>query len=236
MGGRDADMKRFILAIFLAMPVNAGAAERRFSVTDFDRIRLIGPFSVTLETGKSPSARATGSSDSLEQVSLEIQGRLLTIKPNRSAWGGWPGNKPVAARISLSGPMIRGVSLEGTGTLKISRIKGARVTLSVQGSGALDIPLLETDRLDISNSGSGRVTVGGTAKSLMILGRGSGGIDGAALKVSDAQITWESAGDLSITVARAAKITSIGSGLVTIGGNSACIVNTLGAGEVICGK
>lgn len=236
MGSRDTKMRRFLCAMFLVLPVNALAAERRFSVTDFDRIRLIGPFSVTLETGKSPTARAIGSSESLEQISLEIQGRLLTIKPNRSAWGGWPGDKPVAARVSLSGPMIRGVSLEGAGVLKITRIKGTHVTLSVQGSGVLEAPLVETDRLDISSSGAGSVTVGGSAKSLMLLTRGSGSIDATALKVSDAQITWESAGNLSVTVARAAKVTSIGSGIVTIIGNPACTVSTLGAGEVFCGK
>src|SRR3546814_19405145 len=54
-------MNRIMLAaLALTATAPAQAAERRYTVTDFNRIRVDGPFVVTLATGKSPSATASG--------------------------------------------------------------------------------------------------------------------------------------------------------------------------------
>lgn len=87
-----ARMKRILPALALAaLAAAAPAAERRHTVTDFDRVHVEGPFEVTLATGRPSSAVVSGSPAAIERVSIEVQGRVLRIRPNRSAWGGYPG-------------------------------------------------------------------------------------------------------------------------------------------------
>jgi hypothetical protein len=77
------------LAALAAAP--AAAAERTYSVTDFDRIQVEGPFEVVLATGLSSKVRASGSTEALDRLSIGVEGGTLRIRVNRSAWGGAPG-------------------------------------------------------------------------------------------------------------------------------------------------
>src|SRR5690349_20556352 len=77
-----------LLAFAAAAP--AAAAERHYSITDFDRVQVDGPYRVTLATGRSSAARAEGSTEALDHVSIDVQGGILRIRRNRSAWGGYP--------------------------------------------------------------------------------------------------------------------------------------------------
>jgi hypothetical protein len=70
-------MKTAAFALLLLAPLMAApahAAERGYSVTDFDRIRIDGPYRVTLTTGRSPGARAVGAQAAIEGVAVEVQG------------------------------------------------------------------------------------------------------------------------------------------------------------------
>ena len=65
------------ISLLAAAPVSA--AERGYTISDFDRIDVSGPFVVQVETGKGPSARATGESAALDRLSVELRGRTLRI-------------------------------------------------------------------------------------------------------------------------------------------------------------
>ena len=64
---------RLPLLVFaaLAASVPASAAERNFTVTGFDRIRIDGPYRVRLTTGVAPFAKASGSAAALQGVSID---------------------------------------------------------------------------------------------------------------------------------------------------------------------
>ena len=229
-------MIRFALGLTLLMSNAASANERGYSVTDFDRIRVTGPFKVTLETGKAPSARATGSPQAIERVQIQVQGRTLIISPNRNSWGGWAGNAPAAATIKVTTPGLREASVDGSGSLSINRMRGLRLVLAQQGASELNVAAIETDRLDLGTYGTGRIVIAGTTKQLSATGRGVSSVDASALKSSDLQLGWESAGEARFVASRTAKITATGSGNVTVSGPATCTVNATGNGEVRCGK
>ena len=85
-------MSKILLAIAaLALSAPAAAAERRYPVTDFDRVVVEGPYIVRLTAGPSSSATARGTQAALDRATIDVTGTTLRIRRNRSYWGGTPG-------------------------------------------------------------------------------------------------------------------------------------------------
>lgn len=230
-------MKKTMLVTLVALAaLPAEAADRRLAVTDFDRVQVDGPFEVVLTTGKAPSAIVSGSSHALARVSVEVQGRTLRVRPNRSAWGGYPGTVPPPARVVLSTHDLRGASVIGSGSLAIDRAKSMRIDLSVAGSGRIALAKAETDNLLMGLVGSGSITVAGKAKMLKLTTQGTGDVNAQGLAVDDAEITAATAGRIDVAVRRAATVNSSGAGDTLVTGGGACTVKQMGSGSVRCDK
>jgi Putative auto-transporter adhesin, head GIN domain len=225
------------LALVLALlSTPAFGAERGFTVTDFDRIEVDGAFDVSVETGKSPSARASGSATGLEQVQIEVRGRTLRIRPLRMKWGGWPGEAVAPPKIRIGVPGLRDASMQGSGALSITKMRSSVIRLLQSGSGQMSVAVIEADQLFASQSGSGQVTLGGKALIGKLTTSGSGQLAGGKLAVTDLTLTSRSSGTATIIAVRSAKITASGSGEIEILGNPACSVTATGAGAVRCGR
>ena len=222
-------------ALILTLAAPAVAADRRYSVTDFDRIQVEGPFDVVVKTGKAPSARASGSNAALDRVSIRVEGRTLKVRPNRSAWGGYPdeGAGPIAIELTTHG--LRGASVTGSGSLSIDAAKGMRFDLALSGSGRLSVGRLEADTLLVGLLGAGRMSVGGKAKELKATVQGSGDLDASALSAEDAEVRADTSGTVALTANRSSNVVSSGSGDTTVAGKASCTVKALGSGRVRCG-
>src|SRR3546814_19992325 len=99
-------MSRNFLLPFAAALVLAGqahAAGRSFSVTGFDKLRVEGPYTVDVRTGAGSSTRASGDLRALDRLSVTVQGRTLIVRPDRSGWTGWPGERP-GGEVALRHP------------------------------------------------------------------------------------------------------------------------------------
>jgi hypothetical protein len=232
-------MKRIMLAALAAASASAtaaGAAERRFTVTDFDKIEVSGPFQVTLGTGRPGSATASGSDAALGRVSIQVEGRTLRVRPNRSAWGGYPGEGAGPLKIELSTHSLRSAFVNGAGSLSIDKARTMKFDAGVSGSGQLKIANVESDNLTLGLLGSGKIVIGGKAKTLRANIQGSGDLDAAGLVADDAQISAETAGTITVSVSRSAKVTASGTGDTIISGKPACTVKALGSGRIVCGR
>ena len=82
-------MVRYILGLALAaMAFPASAADRSFTVTGFDRVRVEGPFDVRLTVGNAgQSAKASGQPDVLANLDIEVQGTTLIVRKGADGWG-----------------------------------------------------------------------------------------------------------------------------------------------------
>lgn len=230
-------MNKIMLAsLFFAASGPALAGERRFTVTDFDKVQVEGPFEVVLSTGKSPSAMAVGSASALDRVTVETIGRTLRVKPNRAAWGGYPGEGPGPVKLMLTVHQVRSATVSGAGSLDIDRVNGMRVDLGLSGSGRLSVGKLEADVAGANVVGSGRMTLGGAVKSFQANVQGSGDLRAEGLMTHDAQIFAESSGLIEVAAKNSAKVRSTGSGDLVVLGSPACTVQALGSGRVVCGK
>lgn len=225
-------MKPLLSLLLLALASPADAAARNFGVSGFDRVRIDGPFKVQLATGVAPYARATGSAAALDGVAIEMQGRTLVVRVNRSSWGGYPGGAKGAVEIFIGTHELESVLVNGSGTLAIDMVRGQRFELAVQGSGAASVDQARIDELKAGITGSGSIRVSGTTQQLSAVVRGVSTLDAAGLAAKDAVIGAEGAATVKALVTGTAKIEAQGPATITLDGSPACTSKATGSSSV----
>jgi len=220
----------FLLLAAAASPL--AAAQRNYSVTDFTRVKVEGPFAVTLATNVAPFARASGSPRALDRVSLRVDGRTLIIRVDRSAWGGTPDADEGPVTISVGTHDIEQATLSGPGSLAIDRVRGLDFALSSFGSGAASIEQVAVDRLRIHGSGSGSIRVAGSTKQFDAALNGPGLIDATALTAKDASLSAMGPASIRALVTNSVKLSASGTATIALDGGAACERKVSGSATV----
>lgn len=221
-----------LLLVLFAVPAHAD--ERRYMLSGFDRIRVDGPFVVTVVAGTSAGAVAAGETRSLDSVNVRVQGTTLIVSPSVNAWGGYPGAAKSVPRVIVTAAALRSAAVIGGGRLTIDRMRGSRIDLTLTGAGELTVADARADRIDTTLIGTGKVTLAGSALQGRFQSNGAGAIDAGGLSVAALTVNWQSAGDGRFAARNTAEVYAAGQGAVAVAGEPACTVN--GAGPVICGK
>lgn len=225
---------RFILALFFILVAASplAAAERNYTVTDFARVKVEGPFAVTLATNVAPYARASGSQSALDRLSLRVEGRTLIIRVDRSAWGGSSDKAAEPVTIRVGTHSLDQAVLNGSGSLSIDRVRGLDFGFSSYGSGAASIATAAVDRLRVSANGSGSMRVGGATKQLIATLNGPGLLDASALTAKDATLSASGPASLRANVSNTVKLTATGTATITLDGGAACTRKVSGSAVV----
>jgi hypothetical protein len=224
---------RILLAITaLAIAGPAGAATRNFGIDSFDKVRVDGPYAVTLTTGVAPFARASGTPAALDAVNVTVEGHTLVVRANRSSWGGYPGATAGPVQIEIGTHELGAAFLNGAGGLKINRVKGLLFQLSVQGSGSATIARADVDQLNVGIAGTASATLAGKVGKMTAVVRGISALDTAGLVVKDATIGAEGAATVKANVTNAVKIDGSGPATITLTGRPSCTVSIKGSTSV----
>ena len=224
----------FLITLFAAA-APARAADRPYPVGDFDRLVVEGPYRVHLVVGRATTARANGAREGLDRVSIETNGQTLRIRPQRNTWGAEGSANPGPVTIELTTRMLRSARLLGPATLDVEGAGGLNVEFMVQGSGTLRATRVAADALSLGLLGAGSLDVTGTAKTLRGQFQGTGSVAAARLAADAATITANTVGDVALQVNGRAEVTAYGLGTVTIGGAAVCVLSGPGASQVRCG-
>ncbi len=126
-------MPAFLALAAAAAAMPAGAADRRYSVSDFDRVIVEGPYAVRLVVGPPSSATATGTREALDRLSVDVQGQTLRIRRSRSGWGGTPGADAGPVTITLATRTLRSARLIGPASLEVDGARGLNVAVLGRG-------------------------------------------------------------------------------------------------------
>ena len=225
---------RITLAFFVAVAVAspATAADRNYSVTSFDRIRVEGPYSVNVTTNVAPFARASGDLRAIDRVSLRVEGRTLYVRANRPAAGSTLDKPAGPVTINVGTHDLAHASLSGSGSLAIDKLRGLEFVLLVSGSGSGSIAEADLDKLRVSLVGSAQAKLGGKAKQFTGLIRGAGSLDASALATKDATLGVQGPGGITATATNSAKITASGTATVALEGGAACELKVTGSAVV----
>ena len=225
-----------IAIILLTIGGVAQAAERRYSVTDFDKLRVVGASRVMIETARATTVRATGDREALDLLSVESLDRTLTIQPI----GGFVASpsqksfKPATIYITL--PLLSSAKLNGSGAISIATLRGIQADVSLTGSGQISVAKVMVDNLNARLSGSGTLTLAGKALKVDANVKGSGSVAASSLDVADLKLTAASSGKIELSALRSASIRASGAGLITVSGPATCTAENSGAGSVTCGR
>ncbi len=221
----------FAALVLLAAP--AAAAERNYSATSFNRIRVDGPYQVALKTNVAPFARASGAQAALDGVSIRVEGRTLIIRADTSgSWGGYPGEGRGPVTIELGTHDMTTAWVNGAGDLFIDKVKGLSFDLAIQGAGVMRIDAADVDLMKVGLSGTASARLSGRAAKLTATIRGSSSLDGETLAVKDAVIGAEGPAMVRANVTGTAKVDALGLASVALAGSPACTTRTQGSAGV----
>lgn len=230
-------MRRLAPIVLIAIAAPAQAADRNYSISSFDRIRVEGPFDLRLTTGKAPSGKASADERSLDLLTMQVEGNTLIVRLNGKGWGETPrAARTTAPVITLTTPTLRSALVNAGGKLTIAPMKGQRIDVAVNGSGGIVITGVEADQLIATVIGSGSISLVGKAQRAQLLSNGSGVITAPGLAVNDLTVRLDGTGETHAAARYTASVTTNGLGKVTVDGSPSCTVKALAGGPVVCGK
>lgn len=233
MSVEGAVMRTFLIGIIAVSLVAtpAAAATRNFGVSSFTKIRVDGPYKVSVTTGVPVFARASGAAAAIDRVAIEVQGETLVIRSSQS-WGGFPGVDPGPVAISIGTHDLANASLVGAGSLAIDRVKGLTFAFSIQGSGAGEIGEANVDQLVVNLDGSTSAKLGGRAGKLTVLARGVSSLNASTLTTPNAAISAQGTATVDANVTDTAKINAWGPATIRLAGRPSCTVQVSGSASV----
>ncbi len=220
------------IAILCAIAAPAGASTRNFGITSFEKVRVDGPFKVTVMTGVAPFARANGSSAALDRVAVDVEGNTLIVHGNVDLWGGYPGKDVGPVEVVIGTHDLSAAWLNGSGSLSIDRVRGLSFGLSVQGSGAAEIAHADVDQLNLNIMGTASARLAGEAKKLTAIIRGVSSFDGAALSSHDATLGIDGSGTAAANISDTVTVDASGPATVRLGGKPSCTLRVSGSATV----
>ena len=234
--GRSTQLILAGLAVAGLVAAPAAAEQRGFSITNFERIIVNGPFTVVVETGRGTSARAEGEYHAIDGISLNVTGRTLNVRRNVSGgWGSYPGEgEEGGAILYLSTPRVSHANMIGNGDLSIDRLDGQQVGARLGGNGRIAIGAVDSESVVLDIAGSGVIEASGAADALRVNVQGPGTMAAPGLHAESAQLRLTGPGLIEVSAEREADISASGSGNIIVHGPAACTDHSAGAGQVIC--
>ncbi|MEO5937888.1 MAG: DUF2807 domain-containing protein [Sphingomonas sp.] len=231
-------MIRFLPGLALcALALPAGAADRTYTVTGFDRVRVEGPFDVRLTVANAgASAKASGEADMLANLDIAVQGTTLIVRKGANGWGERGKPKGAALTITLVTSTLRTATVLGGGKLTATgRIRGQRLDFQVNGTGSIDAQGIETDELYVGLVGAGNVALAGKSGRAQLQTNGSGTIMAIPLTVNDVIVRLDGTGETQVSARFTADLTSTGLGRIVVAGDAKCTTKAQAGGPILCG-
>ena len=227
-------MRTFLFACTaaLSLATPADAASRNFGISGFTKVRVDGPFKVTLATGVAPFAKATGSTAALDRVAVDVRGDTLVVHTNTSSWGGYPGSDAGTVEVMIGTHDLTNAWVNGAGSLAIDKVKGLSFALSVQGAGSAEIGDVRVDQMNVGLVGTANAKLTGEAKKLTALVRGISSLDAVALRTSDAKVGAEGAATVNANVSNAVSVDANGTATIRFAGRPSCTLKVKGSTSV----
>lgn len=175
----------------------------------FEKISSSGDFKVTVTPGDDYSIEVSAESNLLSYIETDVVGSTLKIRTRgvRSLSNNYP------IEIFITTPVLKGLSLSGSGLIKTGRFITDDFKVALSGSGDIETEI-ETDHIDANVSGSGTMLLSGEADSSEFVISGSGKIKAFDLPLNTCESVISGSGDMYVNADEAINARISGSGIV----------------------
>jgi hypothetical protein len=230
-------LRRSLILALIALAAPAHAADRSYVVTNFDRIRVDGPYSVQVEVGTGgAAASASGDDRALDGLDISVNGSTLTVRKGSQGWGerGKASGPPPV--VILRTPAVRGVVVVGGAKLALAgTLRTIRLDLQITGAGTIDARGVDADDVVVTVIGNGNVALAGRSARARFSTNGGGSVAATALDAGEIVVTLEGAGETRASARYFADLTNRGLGLIAITGHPKCTIRGQSVGPIECG-
>lgn len=194
----------------------------------FTKLRIDGPFDVTLTQAASDQATVIADDNVEPMVETVVEGDTLVVRMQRDA--GFTTRSAPAVRLNARA--LQAIMVNGSGDLDAERFKADSLSLNVVGSGDVQFGLVEVRGLSVDISGSGDVRLAGRADQQSWTVSGSGDVDARALSGRSARVDINGSGDVSLGVTEQLDVQLSGSGDLSYAGRPQLRQSLSGSGEI----
>lgn len=235
---RSRRMKLRILALTLLVAFSLSLAAQTLvgdgrmksenrAVPAFTRIEFAGSGNLSVRRGP-------------RRLSLSFDGNLLPYVETKVSGGTLrislrPGigvRSMLGLEVDVVVPSIEGVSISGSGNVRMGFFEGRDFAAGISGSGTLDADL-RYSKIVLNSSGSGDFTLRGRCDSLEVSLSGSGSLAARDLRSAAAMLTIAGSGDAELRAADRLSVTILGSGSLRYWGQPRLEQKILGSGGVL---
>lgn len=220
---------------FAAIIAPVQAAERKFSISSFEDVRIIGSVNVFITTDRGISAKAEAANrEILDRVTLRKSGSqlIISVKPKAKNNSRFSANEPVT--VTLSSYVIKSITHSGSGTVSLDKLGGRDPKARLNGFGVLTINDVDSDTLNVAMNGGGQMVISGQATKGQIQLLGSSIFDGSQLTLETLELIHRGPASSHVFVEKEANISNSGTGKILIDGRPNCSVKSGGSAEIIC--
>ncbi|HEY9090071.1 GIN domain-containing protein [Parasphingorhabdus sp.] len=213
----------------------AQAAERKFSISSFEDVRIIGNINVSISTDRGVSASAEAANrEVLDRVLLRKNGSqlIVSVQPKTSNDSHFSGDEPVT--VTLSSPVVKSITHSGSGAVALDKLGGRDARARLSGFGVLTIGDVDSDTLNIAMTGGGQIIIAGQAKKGRIELLGSSVLDGSGLRLQTLDLVQRGPASSHVFVEKEVTISNNGTGKIQIDGRPNCSVRSGTTAQIIC--
>ncbi|WP_158218847.1 head GIN domain-containing protein [Roseateles aquatilis] len=211
---------------------NGDVSSESRDVGAFEAVSLSGDFKVLVRQGSSEKVEVRTDRNLLSYLETRVvdgsKGRTLEIAAKR----GYSLDARGTPTITLDMRQLRGVSIAGSGDVRVEPMKTGNFDGSIAGSGDLRIQGLEADQVTLRVAGSGDMVLNGKANFLSVTVAGSGDVKTRELTVDEAKVSISGSGDVTVQAVRKLNVRIAGSGDVGYVGSPEISMSNAGSGSV----
>lgn len=196
------------------------------SVEKYGKIRVEGPFDVTIDPNAEQGLTVTAPSDALADIITKVEGDELILEIDNY------GFISPEINVVIAGDQLNAITVAGSGSF-VGNVRTKRdLILIVSGSGSINTDS-EANKVDAVISGSGDIKMTGRCKKLEARISGSGDMDFSNLETTDADVSVSGSGDMTVNVKGKLQASIAGSGDIEYRGTPEEVDKTVsGSGDV----
>lgn len=194
----------------------------------FEEVHSAGDFQVTVFPAQAYSVEVSAESNLLPYIETDVVGNKLRIRTR----GIYSLRNHLPIQIAVGTPVLAGVNLSGSGSVKTGSFESDNFSATVSGSGNIDSQI-STGQAKAAVSGSGTVYLHGNATSGDFVISGSGKIKSYDLLQNSCVITISGSGDAFVNASETLSANISGSGRVYYVGNPTIHTSISGSGSVV---